>query len=78
MNIFKRLAALEAQNANLALKCAELAALITTANDEYSKLEKRLEDITPNIIDQFGDIERFEEGVNNILLYSAGNKGGDG
>jgi chromosome segregation ATPase len=78
MNIFKRLAALEAQNANLALKCAELEKLIAALTDEHAKLEKRLEDITPNILDQFGDIERFEEGVNNILLYSAGNKGGDG
>lgn len=78
MNVFKRLAELEKQNASLALKCAELEKLIAALTDEHAKLEKRLEDITPNILDQFGDIERFEEGVNNILLYSAGNKGGDG
>lgn len=78
MNIFKRLAALETQTAKLALKCAELEKLIAANTDAYAELEKQLDHITPNVLDQYGDIERFEEGVNNILLYSAGIKGGDG
>lgn len=70
MNVFKRLAELEKQNASLALALAEQAKAIST-------LEKRLEEAMPGFEEQRVDIELFEKGVNNILLFDANSKGGE-
>ena len=70
MRVFKRLAELEKQNASLALALAEQAKAI-------SELEKRLEEAMPAFEQQREDIELFEKGVNNILLFDAVSRGGE-
>lgn len=70
MRVFKRLAELEKQNASLALALAEQAKAI-------SELEKRLEEAMPGFEQQREDIELFEKGVNNILLFDAVSRGGE-
>ena len=77
MNIFKRLAELEKQNASLALRLAEQAAITEALKATVTALDTTIKDALPELHEQFGEIEQFEKGVNNILLYSAGNKGGD-
>lgn len=77
MNIFKRLAALESQNANLALELAKQTKKTEILEAKLIELTEAFSEVSPELEKQQNELERFEQGVNNILMFSANYKGGD-